>query len=175
MKRHLSIIVCFALVAVLSGALAIAAITFNPDTGAGFVGKGDVQFTFGWNNAQLQNNAANVRFQAVSTVETEVIWICTNTNNQNTQERERTTTTTIAGLVESVARERNQITGFNLSGYDGPPTSSSSTTGPGLNTCPGGPWTLTTPAGDPVPVSQSTVLEVSGDGGTTWTLLLEKP
>jgi hypothetical protein len=33
---------------------AFAAITFNPDDGTGFVGKGDVQEAFGWNNHALQ-------------------------------------------------------------------------------------------------------------------------
>lgn len=32
---------------------ALATVTFDPGTGTGFVGKGDVQNAFGWNNAQL--------------------------------------------------------------------------------------------------------------------------
>jgi hypothetical protein len=97
----------------------------------------------------------------VSTVVTERTWICTNSNNQSTQERERTTTTSIQGVLESVARERNQITGFTLSGYDGTPTSSSTTAGNQLNSCPGGPWTLTTPAGDPEVISSTSALTVN--------------
>src|SRR5918996_4693526 len=37
---------------------AFALVTFDPSTGTGFVGKGDVQTAFGWNNKQLQNNAS---------------------------------------------------------------------------------------------------------------------
>jgi hypothetical protein len=146
---------------------ALAAVTFDAATGEGFVGKGDVQNVFGWNNRQLQNNAASVQFRAESEVVTEHSWTCTNQNNQNTQERERTTTTTIQGVVSSIARERNQVTGFILEGYEGDPTESSTSEGPRLNSCPSGPWALTTPAGDGEVVSSEGGLQVSSDG-TNW-------
>lgn len=90
---------------------------------------------------------------------------------------ERRTTTTIRGLLSSIARERNQITGFILQQYDGGPSENVTNQGPGLNTCPNpaSQWTLTTPAGDPELVSQTTSLDVSNDDGNTWTPLLEKP
>ena len=137
-----------------------AAVSFNPQTGQGFVGKGDVQTALGWNNAQLQSGAASLQFTATSTVVTEREWTCTNSNNQNEQVRERTTTTTISGVVSQVARERNQITGFNLIGY-GSTSESSTSDGPPLNSCPSGPWSLTQAAGDPVVVSQSGELKVN--------------
>lgn len=152
-----------ALVAIGAG-MALAAVTFDPDTGTGFVGKVDVQLAFGWNNALLQKNASDVTFQATSTVVTEVSWICTNDMNENTQERARTTTTEIQGVVSNIARERNQITGFNLTGYSDTPTESSTTDGPPVNSCPSGPWTLTTPAGDPEVVSSSSDLQACFDG-----------
>lgn len=141
---------------------ASAAVTFDPATGTGFVGKGDVQTALVYNNKQLQDNAGSLEFAAVSETVTERTWICTNSNNQSTQERERTTTTTTTGVVSAVARERNQITGFNLTGYSGTPAESSTTEGPAVNSCPGGPWSLTTPAGDPVLVSSSSSLTVNG-------------
>jgi hypothetical protein len=122
---------------------AIAAVTIDDD-GKGFVGKGDVQLAFEWNNAQLQANAESLEF-SVSAV-SEVSWTCTNASNDNVQVRERTTTT--AGLVSSVARRQNQTTGFNLTGFAEGATTSSE--GPPLNSCPSGPWSLTIPAGDPV-------------------------
>ena len=148
---------------VIGAGVAFAAIIVD-DEGVGFVGKGDVQLLFGWNNAQLQAcvNVSSVgclefEFSLESTVVTERSWTCTNNNNQNIQERERTTTTTTTtgGLTVSIARVKNQVTGFNLSGGDfetveSPPE----TEGPPLNSCPSGPWTLTTPAGDPVEVSR---------------------
>jgi hypothetical protein len=39
-----------------------AAVTFNETNGTGFVGKGDVQVAFAWNNKQLQTNAKDVSF-----------------------------------------------------------------------------------------------------------------
>jgi hypothetical protein len=143
-------------------ALAFAAVTFDASTGTGFVGKGDVQLGLNLNNAQLQAQAGSLNFTAVSTVVTERSWVCTNTNNENTQERERATTTTVSGVLASVARVKNQITGFNLNGYASSTTGTPVTEGPPLNSCPGGPWTLTTPAGDPEVVSSSSVLEVNG-------------
>jgi hypothetical protein len=143
-----------------------AAVTYD-DEGVGFVGKGDVQIVYGWNNKQLQDNADLVQFRVNSTVVTEVSWECTNANNDNTQERERTTTNTIQGVFEEEARLRNQITGFNLNGWEGAATVSSDTEGPQLNSCPSGPWSLSTAAGDPEVISIMGGVQVSIDG-TEW-------
>jgi hypothetical protein len=148
----------------VTATVAFAAVTFDPITGEGFVGKGEVQEAFGWNNRALQQNAEEVDFRSLSEVVTEVSWTCTNTNNQNVQERQRTTTTSIGGLLDSVARERNQVTGFILEGYDGEPEESSSSEGNQLNSCPSGPWSLTTPAGEPEVVSSTGGLQVGFDG-----------
>jgi hypothetical protein len=166
MKSRLLFLVVLAAVLVLVVSAVSAAVTFDAETGKGFVGKGDVQLAFGWNNKALQDNAQDVQFRARSEVVTEVSWICTNSNNQNTQERERTTTTTIAGVVSSVERIKNQITGFILTGY-GETIESTVTEGNQLNSCPSGPWSLTTPAGDPEVVSSTGGLQVSING-TDW-------
>jgi hypothetical protein len=164
----------------LAGAFAVssvagAAVIFDADTGEGFVGKGDVQLAFGWNNKALQENLSDVQFtyNASTTETSEISWVCTNSNNENLQERERTTTTTSStvGVVSKVARVRNQITGVELSGYNGTPTvieGNPVTEGPAVNSCPSGPWTLTTPAGDPVQLDPVTAggLYASYDGGT---------
>src|SRR5215204_6817953 len=109
---------------------AFAAVTFDPATGTGFVGKGDVQTALGYNNKQLQDNAGSLQFTFVSTTVSETSWECTNENNDKVQERERTTTTETTGVIDSIARERNQITGFNLMGFSGDPVTDSSTDGP---------------------------------------------
>jgi hypothetical protein len=153
----------------VTATVAFAAVTFDPVTGEGFVGKGEVQEVYGWNNKALQDNADLVQFRAISEVVTEVSWVCTNDNNQNTQERERTTTESVSGVLSTVARDDRgrQVTGFHLMGYDGNPvTGAPVTDGPPLNSCPNF-WTLTTPAGDPEVVSSMTKLEVSIDG-TNW-------
>jgi hypothetical protein len=142
---------------------AYATVTFDSGTGTGFVGKGDVQLALGMNNAQVQN--ATLAFTYDSTVVSEVSWICTNDKNEQTQERERTTTSSSTGVVSSVARVKNQVTGYNLNGYQGGSTSStSSTDGPPLNSCPNanGNWSLTTPAGDAEILSSTGGLFVNG-------------
>jgi hypothetical protein len=74
-----------------------AAVTFDPETGTGFVGKGDVQTAFGWNNKQLQDNAGLVQFRATTTSET--TWTCIkesptgDPNKDVIQERSSETTT----------------------------------------------------------------------------------
>lgn len=162
MKKNIA---CIAALALAASVALLASVTFDPNTGIGFVGKGDVQLVYGWNNKALQDNAASVEFRANSVVVTEVSWICVRGEEQ-TQERARTTTTSVQGLVDSIARERNQITGFILTGYNGEPTQSSETEGPALNSCPAAAsgWVLGTPAGEPVVVSSSSTLQVSTNG-----------
>jgi len=165
MKR--SFVAVLGLTAVVAVTSAAYAGWYIDEDGNGFVGKGDVQLALGFKNKQLQDNAEAVQFQVESEVVTEVSWVCTNSNDDNTQERERTTTISLEGVLESVARERNQVTGFNLTGWDGDAESGSETDGPAVNSCPSGPWTLTTPAGEPELVSSTGALQVSIDG-TTW-------
>lgn len=157
-KRFIGVVAIVGSMLMASTSMAGAAVELNDD-GTGFVGKGDVQLVYGWNNKQLQDNADMVQFR--STIVSERSWECTNSKNQRVLERERTTTTT--QVVSKVDRVRNQITGFILSGYTGPAVTS--TEGPPLNSCPSGFWSLTSPAGDPVVLGSS--LQVSIDG-TNW-------
>jgi hypothetical protein len=78
-----------------------------------------VQLVFGWNNKKLQDNAASVEFRAASTVRTTTTWTCDRDAGPQTQERNNTTVTTLQGLIASVARDRNQVTGFILNGFEG--------------------------------------------------------
>jgi hypothetical protein len=153
-----------ALVAMLVAAGAVyAAATFNPETGEGFVGKGDVQTAFNLNNKQLQQQAENVSFSFVTV--TEQTWVCTNERNENTQERARTTET--EGLFSSVTRDnKKQVTGFLLTGFNTEAGTTTTTEGPPVNSCPSGPWSLTQPAGDPVPVPQGSGLFATLNGVT---------
>lgn len=157
MKKSL-IIAAFALFA-STAAFAQTTSTFDPATGTGFAAKGDVQLVLGLNNAGLQNTPISFTYEAV--VVSEVTWECTNDRNENVQQRERKTTSTVSGVVSSTARVRNQITGFNLTGFGASTTSSSTTDGPPLNSCPTSN-TLTSPAGDPVVISSTGGLFVNG-------------
>jgi hypothetical protein len=176
-------------VVLAAGTVALRAAINIDEEGNGFVGKGDVQLLFLWNNAQLQSCASSTsaqpgdagclrfEFTAETSRVEEVSWVCTNSNNENAQERSRTTTTTVkhGGVVATVARVKNQVTGFNLGGLEpGVPELSSGplTEGPQLNSCPSGPWTLTTPAGDPVAGEGTASLELTvtdtRNGGTSY-------
>jgi hypothetical protein len=162
MRKLTLLLVAIAATVALSATAAFAAATFNPATGEGFVGKGDVQTAFNLNNKQLQEQAQNVSFSFVSV--TEQTWVCTNTNNENTQERARTTES--QGLFEKVTRDnKKQVTGFLLTGFDGDPQVIG-TDGPPVNSCPSGPWTLTQPAGDPVLVPELSGLFATLNGVT---------
>jgi opacity protein-like surface antigen len=163
MRKLTLLLVAIAATVALSATAAFAAATFNPATGEGFVGKGDVQTAFNLNNKQLQEQAQNVSFSFVSV--TEQTWVCTNTNNENTQERARTTES--QGLFEKVTRDnKKQVTGFLLTGFDTETAPTTSTEGPPLNSCPSGPWTLTQPAGDPVLVPELSGLFATLNGVT---------
>lgn len=137
---------------------AIAAVTFDPVNGTGFVGKGDVQLALGYNNKALQDNAASLEFTYESTTEQVTSWECVNDRNEQIQERSRTTTSETVGVVDAIARERNQITGFNLLGFDGSVSSVVDTDGPPLNSCPNANSSFvlgSTVVGDPVTLSGS--------------------
>jgi hypothetical protein len=128
-----------------AGVLAVAAtayadVEFNADTGTGFVGKGDVQLALGWNNKQLQDGASSAVFTYEASTVTATTWTCDRDGGTQTQERANTTTTTTQGVVSAVSRERNQINGFILNGFDGAPTTTSETDGPKVGSCPTG-WT----------------------------------
>jgi hypothetical protein len=107
--------------AVLSTA-AMATVTFDPATGTGFVGKGDVQTAFGWNNAAAQNNAKAVTFsyrlqnKYDVTCEWETV---TGGPHSKTIVHDVTTkkVTNVNDTVAYDARQMKQYTGYILSGF----------------------------------------------------------
>jgi hypothetical protein len=98
-----------------------------------FVGKGDVQTVFGWNNAALQRNAADVEFRYLS--ETVNEWTCSRVNSRGKEIiQERNNTATAQATIATAARVRGQVSGFEL-------TSSGiteSVDGPAIGSCPSG-------------------------------------
>jgi hypothetical protein len=116
-------------------AVALASVTFNSATGVGFVGKGDVQIIYGWNNQQLQSGAGNVQFRfqdfEVATWNCEKIFFTGPDQIEHDIIQVRTNITNTEGIVASVGRLKTQVTGFNLNGYstlvitvNGPPVGS---------------------------------------------------
>lgn len=124
---------------------AIASVTFDSNSGTGFVGKGDVQLVFGWNNAQLQSRASGVTFtyDAVDTYDVECYWETT-TGGPNSKIVVHDITiprhTRVNSSVGYEARKNSSgvsgpITGFFLTGLGG--TTTEGTTPVVGGTCPG--------------------------------------
>jgi hypothetical protein len=104
---------------------AFASVTFDSSTGTGFVGKGDVQILYGWNNAQLQNNANGVSFyyDATDTYDVTCEW-STTTGGPNSQVIVHDVTiprhTSVSSSIAYDPRQmkgQKQFTGFNLNGF----------------------------------------------------------
>ena len=109
-----------ALIAMLVAAGAVfAAVTFNSSTGTGFVGKGDVQLAFGWNNAKLQSNASGVSFtyNAKDTYDVTCEWDTETGHGTVHHDITVPRHTGVNSTIAYDARVRNQITGFNLTGF----------------------------------------------------------
>lgn len=104
---------------------AIASVTYD-EFGYGFVGKGDVQLAFGWNNKLAQTNANNVAFTMESDVSYDVTceWT-TVTGGRNSQTIYHAVTNhhsqSLAATIAYDARLKNQYTGYNLLGFSGSP------------------------------------------------------
>jgi hypothetical protein len=118
------------------------AVTFDPATGTGFVGKGDVQTAFNWNNSQLQKNAGGVAFtyNAVDKYTITCEWTTgEGTRGEQTHDVDHKKTTSVNSEVLYDARTRNQINGFVLKGYGSTLTGGSAPEVGGA--CPGNPGT----------------------------------
>lgn len=143
------------------------------ENGVGFVGKGDVQSLFDWNNSMMQENAHLVQFRFMSAGT--VYWYCTWTtgpaSNQTVhiQKRPEVSIGVNGAVAYDARRNRNgQVTGFILHGVDeyGNPDYAE------LGSC-GGPTHVLVPdsfvysydSGEPV-------LQVSVDGIDWYTLSL---
>jgi hypothetical protein len=96
-----------------------AAVSFDPFTGNGFVGKGDVQDAFGWNNAQLQANADGVTFTFES--ESQYAQSCMKDNARQTIYKDFKKSVEVDAAVSVQARKNPQgmVTGFELLGFGG--------------------------------------------------------
>lgn len=105
--------------AVFASSVAMAEVTFDPATGTGFVGKGDVQSVFGWNNAMLQANAGALTFTYVALDSYTAVCTFTTgtgTRGQRTHNVTHRTSTGVSNLIDSSPRTRMQVTGFRLNG-----------------------------------------------------------
>ncbi len=121
MTRKLKVILSLVMVTLFMVSTAVfAAVTFDPATGTGFVGKGDVQLALGLNNTQLQAVAESLAFTYGD--EITMSQECERDGNKGivtrTFQRERNIDSTV--LYETRRNGGNgQVTGFNLMGYSG--------------------------------------------------------
>jgi hypothetical protein len=109
--------------AVALAAPASASVMFDPSTGTGSIDKRLIQEAFGWNNATLQDRASGVTFRYEQAV---IAYVdCTKEVQKRTMSKswifEQSVTDEL--IVESKATKggRQQVVGFNLSGFAGSP------------------------------------------------------
>lgn len=128
---------------------AAASATFDPDTGTGFVGKGDVQKVFGWNNQTLQSSAAGVAFAYSSETDTQYDVTCefdTTTGGRTPRivhhviNKKANVGSAVAYDVTKANRNnpRGDVTGFNLTGKANETTDESGSVPVVGDPCPGG-------------------------------------
>jgi len=101
---------------------ASAEVVFDAASGTGFVGKGDVQLAFGWNNAGLQANAGGVTFTYGYTAVYQAV--CTFTTGEGTRGEKthnvpHSEEMSVSSTVDVALRKNRQgdVTGFNLTGF----------------------------------------------------------
>jgi hypothetical protein len=119
LKSTLAIAACAAI-----GAATYAAVIID-DEGRGFVGKGDIQNAFGWDNATLQENADSVLFRFVD--QETIEWQCVKTVTTGgpnpeikiiTQVKESIQGINAAIAYDARKNKKGQITGFVLEGFE---------------------------------------------------------
>jgi hypothetical protein len=138
----------------------LAAVTFDPETGYGFVGKGDVQLAFGLNNPQIQAillanpQAFTFTYITTDTYEAVCTWITgEGTRGEQTHNVTHTTSTGLLAAINGSPRSGpTQFTGFNLNGFAGAPVESGDPVPVLGGPCPGnegteGTWTSVTQTG----------------------------
>lgn len=107
------------LFAALSAA-AMATVTINAD-GSGFIGKGDVQVPFGWNNATAQQKASGVTFAYVqsNTYAAVCEWITGENSPRGVKVHtvNKSKSTEVVSTLSADPRKTGQYTGWILSGF----------------------------------------------------------
>jgi hypothetical protein len=112
--------------AILMASMSATAAVNVDEQGVGFVGKGDVQSVYDWNNSMLQGNADQVQFKFSSTGT--VSWYCEGVNTAGitvkTDVRNEDIGTNAYIAFDARKNRAGQITGFILNGFEGNATTS---------------------------------------------------
>ena len=114
-----------AIAALSMSTAAIAAVNVS-DEGVGFVGKGDVQLAFGWNNKDAQTKTPGVTFTHQSEDKYDVTceWETETGGPRSKVIEHDVTIKKTVGVNANIAydaRNKKQITGYNLNGFEGTP------------------------------------------------------
>ncbi len=106
---------------VVSAGAVFAIVTFDSESGTGFVGKGDVQTAFNLNNKQMQAKHQNVTFKyvATATYEFDCEWYTGPDHNLKRHQNTQTAETGVNASIASDSRKTGQWTGWFLNGYPG--------------------------------------------------------
>jgi sulfur relay (sulfurtransferase) DsrF/TusC family protein len=114
----------------------LATVTFDPNTGVGFVGKGDVQIAFGLNNAQIQqymdDDAFSFYYSSTDSYNINKVFATGNklSNYKSHLDLLRTQDISENAVFGSDSRKvhgQQQYTGFELTGFEGDPIISGGT------------------------------------------------
>jgi hypothetical protein len=122
MKSRLLVGLIAGMIALAAIAVASATVTFDPSNGKGFVGKGDIQLPWGWNNQKMQTEAKNLAFTYVTsdTYTVTEVWATGNPDKPWSLASHETTVTHTTGVNDTIAydaRTHKQVDGFNLTGF----------------------------------------------------------
>ena len=129
MRKLIILAVAAMALAMAVAGTASASVTFDPTTGTGFVGKGDIQTPFNWNDSKLQTYASGVTFKYSSIEDDAYAVTCEWDTESNGGGKDHTTeikhhiANQDASVTSSVAYDtkpglrknpNDKVTGFNL-------------------------------------------------------------
>jgi hypothetical protein len=143
--------------AAMASATVLASVSFDPGTGTGFVGKGDVQTALGLNNAQVQAMAGSLSFAYTEVVEETIT--CEHQTGHGTNTRTGSRNGGLNDTVGYTARTHNQVDGFILTGYSSQNDSWGQWTNGDVNACGNSAWPIVS---DDVTVVSGPTLYVNG-------------
>lgn len=163
---------------------ALATVTFDTATGWGFVGKGDVQTLYGWNNQKAQQYSTQVSFSynTVETYDAECTWETVTGKGKIIYHLVPVTrTNSVNASVASDPRKTGQWTGWNLKGWNGTPVITGGSVPQLGDPCPGVGWESSgNETGEPGTITLVTQTSSSGGlyvtfGGVSYLLTISVP
>jgi hypothetical protein len=111
-SSYLTLVACLAF-----SSASLADVAYD-ENGVGFVGKGDLQTLYDWNNSMLQDNAESIGFRLLSGASAS--WTCTGVNPAGktvTQSHSMESEALESDVTFSVRKNQaGQVTGFTLNG-----------------------------------------------------------